>query len=93
MNRSKKRNLFVLRRGIDARAIHVVGLDDNQVKEQELTLDLKNNSWFTNRASNTVIGNTHLSGPNFPCAIIGIYDRTNDEHLNSMVNLIRRERL
>ncbi len=82
----KRENLIVLRYAFNECYTQVVSLEEPEVKKQKIIINELGGTWSRSGSESTFkIGEPCY--PRYKCSykIIGIYDRTKIEHLNTMV--------
>jgi hypothetical protein len=59
----------------------------SEVKVKNFSVDIEKSTWSYDEYRDRKIGDARLYGAHF--GVIGVYDRTNDQHLNSMLYAAR----
>jgi hypothetical protein len=84
----KREDLVVLQYASNNCYVSVTEIDGNNQELDSLVLDLEKGLWSYRNYRDKQIGDSRLcSEQRF--GVIGVYDRTNITHLNSMVNAVK----
>jgi len=86
----KEADIVVMRFAADAASVDVISLGNcSEVQDGDLEVDLKNGLWSFSSWENNKIGemrSLYEGRTLVKYGVIGVYDRTNVEHLDDMAN-------